>query len=801
LNVVDFEATIGRVGRQGMLVTESFNFANGPAPPTAALGDFVWHDTNADGIQDAGELGIPGVTVELWLCGPDGISGTADDVFTGQTDVTDGAGLYLFDNLTPGDYFVRFLVPAGYVVSPRDQGANDAVDSDADTTSGITVCTNLTSGETDLTWDAGLVRLVPGIDIEKTTDGPSNANPIDSDYDNEDAPNGPGVPVLTPGSAVTWTYKVTNTGNVPFAAGAVVIVDDHGTPGNPADDLSTTGGQITFASVQSGDADNLLEPGEVWLYQASGTVADLTSLGAPKTFNFSGSSATDGADGNIRSFTAGSVSVKASAFSRDKASGTWSAAYLGSYGGLDVTDGSEGNGANNTHTVDNVGRDNYVLFEFSETVVVDSAFLGYVVDDSDLTVWIGSIPNAFTNHQTLSDAVLAGLGFTEVNLTDLASTRTANLNAGNLAGNVLVIAAWTGDDTPDDRFKIEKVTVRQPQPGTYENRATVAAPGAPGDSDLSHYTNPEPAESTKFYVVNDAGSDRTYEYGPSGASGENYSISAGNTAPRGIASTAAGDRVWVVDANKKVYVYDTAGTLLGSWSAGGLAANAVVEGIATNGTDIWIVDACLDKVYRYTGAASRLSGSQSAASSFALNTNNKNPKDVVTDGSNLWVVNDSTSDKVFKYTTSGSLVGSWTISGAGSSPTGITLDPSVGSGHLWIVDSGTDKVYQFNNARGCTSGSLSPSTHFVLAAGNTNPQGIADPPAGPGQPVEAPPGPGREAGRGPDGDRPRNSPAITASRRPDPELPLWLRHDQDLTQLAIENLRSRARRLRASTGR
>jgi hypothetical protein len=69
--------------------------------------------------------------------------------------------------------------------------------------------------------------------------------------------------------------------------------------------------------------------------------------------------------------------------------------------------------------------------------------------------------------------------------------------------------------------------------------------------------------------------------------------------------------------------------------------------------------------------------------------------------------------------------------GAGSSPTGITLDPNSPS-HLWIVDNGTDRVYQFDAAVSRTSGSQSPSTSFALAPGNTNPQGIADPPAGGG---------------------------------------------------------------------
>ena len=209
---------------------------------------------------------------------------------------------------------------------------------------------------------------------------------------------------------------------MPFAFNEVVVIDDNGTPGNTADDLSTTDGEITFQSVQAGDARQpSCEPGEVWLYTASGDRAERwdAQRSSAATFDFSGSSALDGTDGNIRTFTAGGVSVKASAFSRDKTTGVWSTACLGSYGGgLGVTDSSEGDGSNNTHTVDNVGRDNYVLFEFSENVVVDSAFLGYVVDDSDLTVWIGTKTDPFNNHQTLSDAFLTSLGFTEVNVTD-----------------------------------------------------------------------------------------------------------------------------------------------------------------------------------------------------------------------------------------------------------------------------------------------------------------------------------------------------------------------------------------------
>jgi hypothetical protein len=49
-----------------------------PAPP-ALLGDFVWNDTDKDGIQDAGEPGINGVEVTLKAPGADRVVGGADD--------------------------------------------------------------------------------------------------------------------------------------------------------------------------------------------------------------------------------------------------------------------------------------------------------------------------------------------------------------------------------------------------------------------------------------------------------------------------------------------------------------------------------------------------------------------------------------------------------------------------------------------------------------------------------------------------------------------------------------------------
>jgi hypothetical protein len=91
-----------------------------------------------------------------------------------------------------------------------------------------------------------------------------------------------------------------------------------------------------------------------------------------------------------------------------------------------------------------------------------------------------------------------------------------------------------------------------------------------------------------------------------------------------------------------------------------------------------------------------------------------------------WVV-DGSALKVFKYTLSGSLLGSWSIDPANKHPSGITINPNNVS-DIWIVDNGTDKVYQYIGAASRVSGSQNAGVTFALASGNTNPQGIADPP-------------------------------------------------------------------------
>ncbi len=97
-----------------------------------AVGDRVWLDENADGVQDAGEAGIANVRVVLY-----GTNGVAI-----ATNLTDSGGQYLFTGLYPDAYEVRVdtnSLPAGLA-------ANQTFDPDATTNHQTTVVV-LSGGE------------------------------------------------------------------------------------------------------------------------------------------------------------------------------------------------------------------------------------------------------------------------------------------------------------------------------------------------------------------------------------------------------------------------------------------------------------------------------------------------------------------------------------------------------------------------------------------------------------------------------------------------------------------------------
>ena len=232
-----------------------------------------------------------------------------------------------------------------------------------------------------------------------------------------------------------------------------------------------------------------------------------------------------------------------------------------------------------------------------------------------------------------------------------------------------------------------------------------------------------PVLTPKFFVV-DATGLRNFQYTADGTAVTSTALNARDSRPRGIATNPAGTIFWVIDAGGDIFVYSREGALLGQWTP---QRAGRPEGITVWGNDLWLVDPTGDRMYRFTGGAAVRTGRVNATSSFVLNAQNLSSTDVVTDGTRFWVTDDTlATDRVFRYSITGAFQGSWTLSPEQPTPTGIALDPN-NVNHLWVVDSTTDRVYQYDAGTARTTGSQLPSISFPLAAGNGNPTGIADP--------------------------------------------------------------------------
>ena len=129
--------------------------------PSVSVGDYVWVDTNRNGIQNPGEPGIPGVVLKV--TGPDGKAVT--DVF-GQPvgpQTTDSNGKYLFPNLPTlpaGQHYTVTIdqtasktALAPYVPTVTGKGTT-ATDSSTNLATSSDLTTN---GAKDLTLDFGFV--------------------------------------------------------------------------------------------------------------------------------------------------------------------------------------------------------------------------------------------------------------------------------------------------------------------------------------------------------------------------------------------------------------------------------------------------------------------------------------------------------------------------------------------------------------------------------------------------------------------------------------------------------------------
>ncbi len=120
------------------------------------IGDKVWADLNSDGLQTLGEPGLKDVVVNLLDASGNPILDATNNPRTTTTDVL---GVYNFDRLTIGDYIVEFELPTGTSFTNRDVGGDEALDSDANTSTGRSAIISLNNSSiNNLDIDAGLLN-------------------------------------------------------------------------------------------------------------------------------------------------------------------------------------------------------------------------------------------------------------------------------------------------------------------------------------------------------------------------------------------------------------------------------------------------------------------------------------------------------------------------------------------------------------------------------------------------------------------------------------------------------------------
>lgn len=123
----------------------------------STIGDYVWNDIDADGIQDSNENGIQGVTVILYT--PEG------DIV--EETITNGAGFYEFTEVEEGDYYIGFTDLSEDFEPTTPFSGNDTNDSNVTDDNGpnTTSIFSTVPGEDDNSIDAGffVCSLIKGV--------------------------------------------------------------------------------------------------------------------------------------------------------------------------------------------------------------------------------------------------------------------------------------------------------------------------------------------------------------------------------------------------------------------------------------------------------------------------------------------------------------------------------------------------------------------------------------------------------------------------------------------------------------
>ncbi|MCB0139510.1 MAG: hypothetical protein KDE50_06325, partial [Caldilineaceae bacterium] len=445
------------------------------------VGNYVWLDSDGDGIQDPGEAPLVGVTVEL-VDGAGQVMATATTDAAGQyyfssaTGTSTASAIYNVTGLVLNTTGFQVRIPLNQTVlaslEPTLTNAGgissndnklDLNDSDgvSDGTYSAVLFSTGAAGENNHNFDFGFVNNVPGIDIEKLTNG-----------NQADGANDPDVPEIAPGDPVTWTYIVTNDGTTAVARTLITVTD------NIVGDLMVAGvvqPNVTFAN----EPDTTLDPTDTWTFTVVSTAPDLTDPAQTGGMVIvDGCNPTQQPTPGARATYANIATVTIPGDSDSDPSH-----FCNPRPGIDIeklTNGNQADGANDAD-VPEIAPGDPVIWSY---IVTNNSQVS--IPQSDITVTDDIIGNLMVAGVLQPNVTLADHGDGDAVLAPAeAWTLTVSSTAPDLSDptqtvNLTIVDGCnpTGGAVPGPRE-------------TYANIGTVTIPGGT-DSDPSHFCNPSP---------------------------------------------------------------------------------------------------------------------------------------------------------------------------------------------------------------------------------------------------------------------------------------------------------------------
>jgi len=112
ITIVDINPDDGKSDLVTISNSNNYSLDGGLYQEKFCLGDFIWLDSNKDGIQDSNEGGVENITITLY----------SENGDTLANDITDSNGRYEFGNLDNGNYSIRVDAPSGYTITSKNKG-------------------------------------------------------------------------------------------------------------------------------------------------------------------------------------------------------------------------------------------------------------------------------------------------------------------------------------------------------------------------------------------------------------------------------------------------------------------------------------------------------------------------------------------------------------------------------------------------------------------------------------------------------------------------------------------------------